>query len=48
MPADSLSQPYLFVLDERKMINNLFFFQKEDMESVDKYLHNLLRLRNGK
>lgn len=48
MPADSLGQPYLFVLDERKMINNLFFFQKEDMESVDKYLHNLLRLRNGK
>ena len=46
IPADESGQPYLFVLNENGLINNLFFCQKAEYDSLEGFLHSIERI-NG-
>lgn len=45
-PADNLDRPYLFTINASGLIQNLYFFQKEDFLSTSKYLEGIERLNN--
>lgn len=47
LPADSIGRPYLFFLNKKGMVKNLYFFQKEDYASIDVYLRAIQRIRSS-
>lgn len=47
LPADSIGRPYLFFLNKKGMVKNLYFFQKEDYASIDLYLRAIQRIKSS-
>lgn len=47
LPADSIGRPYLFFLNKKGMVKNLYFFQKEDYASIDVYLRAIQRIKSS-
>lgn len=44
LPADSIGRPYVFLLNENGRVNNLYFFQKNEFSSINKYLKAVERI----
>lgn len=43
--ADEVGRPYLFVLNANNLMNNLYFCQKEEFVSLERFLYSVERLQ---
>lgn len=43
IPADSIERPYLFILNKNGAVDNVFFFEKGDFSSVNRYMQSAKR-----